>query len=114
MIRSAVNISVMMLFAFVLLAPNVRADKEPSQETPATVQAHKPDNVKAQPKAEDPKQAEPTQSYDDFTDENHNGIDDKFEKAEKKKVKVQEAVERTKPAEPQEREKAQKKIAPEK
>lgn len=43
--------------------------------------------------------AEPTQpvepvnviDYDKFTDDNKNGIDDRFEKTEKQKVKVQEA-----------------------
>lgn len=36
-------------------------------------------------------------SYDSFTDKNNNGIDDKYEQAEKKRVKVQEVKQPKKP-----------------
>jgi hypothetical protein len=114
MIKSAVNIALALLFASVLLTPGLRAENEPAKATPTAVQPQKPDKAEEKPKVEEPKQAEPTQNYDDFTDENKNGIDDQFEKAEKKKVKVQEAGERTKQTEPVEKTEAKKKSAPDK
>jgi hypothetical protein len=42
-------------------------------------------------------QPQPAKSYDNFVDENKNGIDDKFEKAEREKVKVQRIQLKSKP-----------------
>ena len=42
-------------------------------------------------------QPQPIKSYDNFIDENKNGIDDKFEKAEREKVKVQRIQLKSKP-----------------
>ena len=42
-------------------------------------------------------QPQPIESYDNFVDENKNGIDDKFEKAEREKVKVQRIQLKSKP-----------------
>lgn len=42
-------------------------------------------------------QPQPIKSYDNFVDENKNGIDDKFEKAERGKVKVHRIHLKSKP-----------------
>lgn len=54
-----------------------------------------PDSAPALPQAvEKPEQPA---TYDSFIDENKNGIDDKYEQAEKKRVKVQPAQNEAKP-----------------
>jgi stringent starvation protein B len=44
-----------------------------------------------------PTDTQPAESYDSFKDDNKNGIDDRFEKAEKQRVKVQGIKDKSKP-----------------
>ena len=60
-------------------------------DTAVSVEGVAPDSLEAS------EQPQPIKSYDNFVDENKNGIDDKFEKAEREKVKVQRIQLKSKP-----------------
>lgn len=105
MISVAFKIAVIMLLALLVAAPVFATDKEPSKTVPVKAQPVVTPKVAAPEKQEEPEKAEPEQAepaaeeYDDFTDDNKNGIDDNFEEADRKRVKVLQSVERSKPTE---------------
>ena len=63
--------------AIMIEAPKIEKPTQPIEKTPVDTPS--------------------TESYDSFKDDNKNGIDDSFEKAEKQKVKVQGIKDKSKP-----------------
>jgi hypothetical protein len=72
------------------------ADDKPESTSASvdTVAAAKPAAAESVQAASQP---EPSESYDDFVDENRNGVDDRYEKEAKQKVKVQRMQQKPKP-----------------
>lgn len=88
-----------LLLAVVVALPAFADEKQQSQpvkiDSVTVTKDTVPDSAQAVPQAvEQPLQPV---NYDSFIDENKNGIDDKFEQAEKKRVKVQPAQSDAKP-----------------
>lgn len=113
MLKSVLEIAVLIILVFSAAAPAMADQTDSSKQVPTAVAKEKVDKP-AQTQVVAPKQEEPVQNYDDFTDENKNGIDDQFERAERKKVKVQEATEITKPTEPEQKKEVTKAVTPDK
>lgn len=84
-------------FALVLViaSPAFAVEKNKPQkikvETPLVKKVEQPQKTKVE------ELSKPDSSYDNFEDVNKNGIDDKFEKTEKEKVKVLEVRRPSKP-----------------
>jgi hypothetical protein len=78
------------------LALPAAADEKQAPESTAVVTAV-PVESAAPESLGTAEQSQPAKSYDNFVDENKNGIDDKFEKAEREKVKVQRIQLQSKP-----------------
>ncbi len=89
-----------MVLSFVaFLALPARADQQDSSKAvKMEVARDVVKGKKVEPKTESPGASDP--NYDNFTDKDKNGIDDRFEKANKEKVKVKAAQDQTKPTEP--------------
>jgi hypothetical protein len=88
-----------LLLAVIVSLPAVADEKQQSQpvkiDSVTVTKDVAPDSAPALPQAVE--QPEQPVNYDSFIDENKNGIDDKYEQAEKKRVKVQPAQNEAKP-----------------
>jgi len=89
-------LTVLISFALTLMLalPAAGDDKQAPESTKVDTAALKsapPESLKTG------EELKPGKSYDDFVDENKNGINDKYEKTERKKVKCQRIKLRSKP-----------------
>lgn len=79
------------------LALPAAADDKPAPKSTTVVDTAVPVEKVAPESIGTSEQPQPIKSYDNFVDENKNGIDDKFEKAERGKVKVHRIHLKSKP-----------------
>ncbi len=87
-----------LLFLFSVSSPVVAVDKKDKKDTTDKVVDKKVDQPKDQMPPQPPKQNEPEKKkYDDFQDNNNNGIDDRKENLKQKKTEGDPKEKKTKP-----------------
>ncbi len=88
-----VTILLIMTVALFACVASVSAESTGTKVKITAPEIKKPDQPVERPQAK----SQTSSNYDSFKDDNKNGIDDRFEKAEKLKVKVQEIKDKSKP-----------------
>lgn len=87
-----------LLFLFSVSSPVLAVDKKDKKDTTDKVVDKKVDQPKDQTPPQQPKQTEPEKKkYDDFQDNNNNGIDDRKENLKQKKTEGDPKEKKTKP-----------------